>query len=142
MASGDRAAVAIVVGGDAPTRAMLRFLLEDRGCSVIDVAPGGPAARVLDADHPDALVLIATEEQDGSIHDLLWRYRARYRCPAVLLARRVSRELRARATTLGLRDVISLPCDAVELQRRLVAAFNLARLPAPAASAAAVRAGA
>src|SRR2546423_15081482 len=56
--------VAVLVGGDAPTRAMLRFLLKDDGCEVIEVAHVGAMASVPADVDVAVLVLVDGERED------------------------------------------------------------------------------
>src|SRR5919202_5362575 len=77
--------VAVLVGGDAPTRAMLRFLLRDDGCEVIEVANVGAMASVpADADVA-LLVLVAGEREEELLANLVRLRLLSYRPPVLVL---------------------------------------------------------
>src|SRR5207244_5738048 len=113
----------LLVGGDAPTRAMLRYLLECEGCTVAEV-PGMPAMG--SAPHADAvaLLVVVAGEPEQNVSDILAALRRLgYHAPTVVLAQGVSLQLRQRAFALGAVDVIGLPIDTRVLLARLRSAL-------------------
>src|SRR5919202_2622038 len=116
--------VAVLVGGDAPTRAMLRFLLKDDGCEVIEVAHVGAMASV-PADTDVALLVLADGEREEDILAFLVRMRLlSCRPPILVLTHGTGRDLRRRAFAHGVQDVVSLPTSAHDLRERLHAAVG------------------
>lgn len=120
---------AILVGGDTPTRAMLRFLLEEDHCAVVEVDAVDAAMAGPRFDDAALVVLIAGDRgQDGlSLLSRLSRHGPAV--PAVLLARAVSLDMRRRAFALGAHDVVALPVAAHDLQARLRAALGARAAP-------------
>lgn len=117
---GDTAYHVMILGGDAPTRDMLRFLLEDKGCEARD------AATLADMPHAlmgggVALVVIVLEAPHGDLTGTMTALRSLgYEAPVVVLSHEVTHPLRRHAFALGVRDVISLPASARDLQARLL----------------------
>ena len=111
--------VVFLVGGDAPTRSMLRYLLEDDGAAVVEVAE--PRA-LGSAPRPAALALLvlitSAPEQDVSPMLVTLR-RTGFHAPTLVLTRGMSLQMRQRALALGVVDVIALPLDTRVLQTRL-----------------------
>src|ERR671936_994842 len=111
--------VVFLVGGDAPTRSMLRYLVEDDGAAVVEVA--GP--RVLgSAPRPAALALLVliTNAPEQDVSPLLVTLRRTgFHAPTLVLTRGMSLQMRQRALALGVVDVIALPLDTRVLQTRL-----------------------
>lgn len=106
-----------VVGGDAPTRSVFRFLLQEEGCQVQEAAaleelsfPTGPFA-----------LLVVLAEPSGSSLATVFRHlrRSGYGGPTVVAAHHPTLALRRLGFQLGARDVISLPTDVHGLQTRL-----------------------
>lgn len=118
--SGDRqdaAPYVLVVGGDAVTRMMLRFLLADAGCAVAEVAqPHAFAAPARAAD----LLVVADGARDDGVETVAALHRAGCRGPVVLLTRGSSPAVRRRASMLGVLEIISLPAAPRDLQARLL----------------------
>jgi len=116
--------LAVLSGGDAPTRAMLRFLLEDTGCAVIEVS--SPSALAVSISPLDAalLALVMGEREDETLDGLVALRRQGGTVPVVLLTRSMSRDLRRRAFALGVQDILTLPADARELQEHLRAVLG------------------
>ncbi len=112
--------LALLIGGDAPTRMMLRFLLEDDGHAAAEVSD--PAAAV--ASSASLLIVVAGEREDDPLIALTLLRRLGCRVPTLLLARDVDLELRKRAFALGVHDVVGLPATAHDLQIRLRAALG------------------
>jgi DNA-binding response OmpR family regulator len=111
--------VAVLVGGDAPTRAMMRFLLKDDGCEVIEVANMGALAAVPGDIDIALLVLVASEREDEVLANLVRLRLLSYRPPILLLTHGTSRDLRRRAFAHGVQDVVNLPTSAHDLRERL-----------------------
>ncbi len=134
--------LAIIIGGDTPTRAMLRFLLEDDGCVVAE-AGDIEAVTAIPRAEDAALFALITGDHDRDAAGLLGRLRRHNPAvPIVVLAHTSSLDLRRRVFALGARDVVGLPVAAHDLQVRLRAVLG-AQLPYDAASdpATVVRAG-
>lgn len=108
---------ALLVGGDAPTQSIVRFLLTTDGYGVAVAAdPAAPlAARMV----PALCVVIASFDAPDPLPLLASLHRAGYRGPLVLLARSPDNTLRRRAFALGARDVVGLPTSPTVLRARL-----------------------
>jgi DNA-binding response OmpR family regulator len=116
-------AMALLVGGDAPTRAMLRYLLECEGCAVVDV-PGVPAlGHAPRADEVALLVVLASQAEHNVSDTLAALRRVGYHAPTLVLAQGLSLQLRRRAFALGAVDVVGLPMDTRVLLARLRSAL-------------------
>ena len=111
--------VAVLVGGDAPTRAMLRFLLKDDGCEVIEVAHVGAMASVPADVDVALLVLVDGEREDDLLANLVRLRLLSYRPPILVLTHGTGRDLRRRVFAHGVQDVVSLPTSAHDLRERL-----------------------
>ena len=108
------------MGGDAPTQAMMRFLLTDIGCKVRE------ARTVMPAADPGAVALVAIvlDVPEATLTRTFATLRRRgYCCPIVVLMRETSQEFCRRAFALGAVDVVSLPAAPAALQARLRAAL-------------------
>lgn len=115
----DRQPYAAVVGGDAPTRSMVRFLLENEGCKVVELRDLGASTSAFTEARPDILVLIDGQHQGNVLASLIQARRLGYHAPAILLTRGIGRELRRQAIAAGAREILSLPVPPEELRRRL-----------------------
>src|SRR5438128_4852498 len=111
--------VAVLVGGDAPTRAMLRFLLKDDGCEVVEVAHVGAMASVPADVDVALLVLVAGEREDDLLANLVRLRLLSCRPPILVLTHGTGRDLRRRAFAHGVQDVVNLPTSAHDLRDRL-----------------------
>lgn len=133
---------AVIVGGDAPTRAMLRFLLEGDGCLVQEAA-APDAVRLAAPDTRVAVLAVIVEPRDRPLAAVLHALRQHgYVAPLLVAARQPTLHVRQTAFRLGARDVISLPVGAQELQARLRAIIGApASTPRPCRSATPVAAG-
>ena len=111
--------VAVLVGGDAPTRAMLRFLLKDDGCEAIEAANVGAMASIpADADVA-LLVLVVGEREDDLLANLVRLRLLNYRPPILVLTHGTGRDLRRRAFAHGAQDDIFVrPRREHQLHRR------------------------
>lgn len=121
------APLALLVGGDMATCAMVDFLLKEMGCAVAEAAGAGNRLPVApDADI--ALLVLIADTRDGggrdAVETLLTLRRLGYQQPTVVLAHGAVQDLRRRAYALGVPDVISLPASARDLLRRLRAALG------------------
>ncbi len=74
--------LAIIIGGDTPTRAMLRFLLEDDGCVVAE-AGDIEAVTAIPRAEDAALFALITGDHDRDAAGLLGRLRAKLAHPTV-----------------------------------------------------------
>lgn len=119
-----RISITLVVGGEAPTRALLRSLLSAIGSESYEVASLDALAMAPSPAETTALVLITAEATTPFSRLLIRLRRLGYQAPAVLLAHRPSRALRRRALALGVVDVVGLPADPRELRVRLRVAFQ------------------
>lgn len=122
---------------------MLRFLLEDTGCAVIEVS--SLSAMIASTPPLDAvlLVLVMGEREDETLEGLVALRQQGSIVPAVLLTRSLSRDLRRRAFALGVQNILNLPADARELQEhvRAVLGERAPHLPIHQPDARIVRAG-
>ena len=129
----DAIPVALILGRDAATVTMLRFLLDDLACAVHAVADARAALAILPR-HAVALLLVVADAADEVAEALGTLRRMGLRCPTLLLTRSSDLTLRRRAFALGTRDVVGLPAGACDLQARLRAALGdacPARSPRP-----------
>ena len=114
----------VLVGGDAATHAMLRFLLEQDGHAVAECADAG-AVPALPRGAAVALVVVVGAERDGATLAALGEARRAWpRAPLLLLAREIGLNLRRGAFALGVQDVVPFPIDPHDLQARLRGALD------------------
>jgi len=121
--------VVCVVDDDAAVRNALQFSLEVEGLSVR--AHDGAANLLGDPELPSCHCLVVDYRMpvmDGL--ELVAALRARgIAAPVIMIASRVTRDLRVRAAKLGIRRVIEKPMPDGELQRAIQAAITGARSP-------------
>lgn len=115
-----------LIGGDAPTHIMLRFLLEGDG---YEVAEAPTAARLLALLHMRGTgPVIVVGGLGGARNDgagtITMLHQAGYYVPTLLLTRSTDPKVRRRAFALGALDVISLPAAPRDLDARLIAALG------------------
>ena len=111
--------VVLLVGGDAPTRSMLRYLLEDDGAAVVEWAePRALGSAPRPAQIAFLVLITSAPEQDVSPILAALR-RTGFHAPTLVLTQGMSLQMRQRALALGVVDVIALPLDTRVLQARL-----------------------
>lgn len=134
--------VVLVVGGDAGTRLLIKFLLKDNGCHVVEITPASSMALSSRSRTVD-LLIVADHGNEAAIDTVANLQRSRYFSPTLLLTRSISLTLRRQASALGVLGVISLPVSPRELQRRLQTELSnaLQQNILPAAAASVVSAG-
>ncbi len=116
--------VALLVSGDVPMHAMLRFLLESDGYTVYETAEPNPGL-ALPRNAEASLLVVVAGERENDVLTLLDRVRRSWpRTPMILLARDVSLTLRRTAFARGVQDIVSLPVAPHELQTRLRSALG------------------
>jgi len=116
--------VALLLGNDVPTHAMLRFLLESDGYTVYETAEPNPGLS-LPRNAEVSLLVVVAGERENDVLTLLDRVRRSWpRTPMILLSRDVSLTLRRAAFARGVQDIVSLPVAAHELQTRLRSALG------------------
>jgi len=120
--------LALIVGGDAPTQAVVRFLLAADGYRTVTVAD--PADLAIPREAPTLCVVASSFDAPDPTRALASLHRAGYRGPLVLLARSADSMLRRRAFALGARVVVGLPVAPTVLRAHLRAA-----VPAPTCAA-------
>ena len=132
--------LALLLGGDAPTRAMLRFLLEDDGCAVREVM--SMAASGVDRAEA-ALLVVACGEERHQTCSRNWR-----RCATRVGQSRSSRSSSARTSCCAAACLHSARATCwrcrstrLELQRHLRTALGPQFAPERPRSAGVVRAG-
>ncbi len=121
--------LALIVGGDAPTQGVVRFLLATDGYRVVMAAD--PVAPLHEGAAPSFCVVVASFDAPDPTPVLASLHRAGYRGPTVLLARSPDSALRRRAFALGARDVAGLPIAPCELQARLRVAGSIVSAEEP-----------
>jgi len=109
--------LALIVGGDAPTQAVVRFLLAADGYRMVTVVD--PADPAIPREDPTLCVVAASFDTPDPTPALASLHRTGYRGPLVLLARSLDSALRRRAFALGARDVVGLPVAPAVLRARL-----------------------
>src|SRR5689334_22198229 len=114
--SRDDRPLAIVIGGDTPMQAMLRFLLEEDRCVVAEADDVDAVAAIPGAAGAALFALIAGDRDRDAVGRLGRLRRLNPGVPVVLLARSISLDLRRRAFALGACDVVGLPLAAHDLQ--------------------------
>ena len=136
------AAVAILIGGDTPTRAMLRFLLEEDSCHVLEVGDVDAAVALPQAEDAVLFVVIAADGgQDIGSHVGRLRH-CGFAASIMAVGRSVNLDVRRHLFALGAQEVVGLPIGAHDLQLRLRATLGARRSPvAPKVDAGVVRAG-
>lgn len=115
---------ALLLGGDRPTRLMLRHLLNSDGCAVIEATSAQTLGTAPPPPHIALLMVIADESVQHLVAALTGLRRRGYGAPAVVLTHAPTQELRRRAFALDVRDVIMLPARAHELSARLRVALG------------------
>lgn len=113
------APVTLLVGGDGPTRDLVRFLLADIGCDAIEAETADALDPAIHTRNIALLVLVAEGPAEAVAHTLAGLHRAGYHVPTILLAHDVTPPLRRQAFALGVLDVISMPADTRDLKARL-----------------------
>ncbi len=135
--------VTLLIGGDVPTHAMLRFLLESDGYTVYETAEPG-SGLVLPRNAEVSLLVVVAGERESDVLTLLGHVRHAWpRTPMILLSRDVSLSLRRGSFARGVQDIVPLPVAPHDLQTRLRAVLG-PRAPfasAPPAGGETVRAG-
>lgn len=124
---------ALLVGGDGPTRLMLRYLLNRDGCTVREAARGQTPLAVVPPRYSTLLLVIVADTiqpVQGTVAAL--RRRGHYTA-TVVLTHAATPLLRRQAGALGVRDVIPWPAEAHELRTRLRVALGYDVSVAPAA---------
>jgi len=120
------APLVFLIGGDAPTHTMLRFLLEDSGRQVIDAPTVAGLLALLNKWGAGLVIIIAG--MGGARHDgagtIAALHQAGYYVPTLLLTRGTDHAVRRRAFALGVLDIISLPAVPRDLRARLLAALG------------------
>jgi DNA-binding response OmpR family regulator len=116
---GTSSPLALLLGGGAPTRAMLRFLLEDDGCTVVEAAARGPLNSLLRLNQISLVIVVAGETQHDVVDTIDRVEHEGYDGPLLLLAPDPDCDLRKRALAHGVHEVIPLPMPTRDLQARL-----------------------
>ena len=132
--TGTSSPLALLLGGGAPTRAMLRFLLEDDGCTVVEAAARGPLTSLLRLNQISLVIVVAGETQHDVVDTIDRVGHEGYYGPLLLLAPDPDCDLRRRALAHGAHEVIPLPLSTRDLQARLRRALRPGphREPSPA----------
>jgi DNA-binding response OmpR family regulator len=123
-----------LIGGDAPTHTMLRFLLEADGCDVTDAPTVAVLLALLQARGPSLVIVVAGVggAGNGGVGTIAALHQAGYYIPTLLLTRTTDHTVRHRAFALGVLDVIRLPAVPSDLRARLVAVLgdrSMAKIP-------------
>ncbi len=132
--------VVLMIGRDAVMRTLVRFLVQDEGCEVVEVTAVTALIAALRA-RPVALVVVVEDAMvDGNATTRAVRD-VGYCPPIILLTRGPDRATRRRALALGVLDIIGLPVSPRDLQARLGAALQDQRRRQARAGGRAIRAG-
>jgi len=116
--------VALLIGDDVATHAMLRFLLESDGHAVFEAPDAGTAPALLHGAAPALVVVVAGERESAALTTLNEIRRVWPRAALALLSRDVSLNVRRGAFALGVQDIVPLPIGPRDLQARLRAALG------------------
>lgn len=112
--------LAIIICDDLAMRAVVRYLLEESGCEVIEGAGLDDLPSTIQMAAVVLLVVIAAQQSGGDgTATLATLRRAGWRVPTILCARGMTSVVRQRAFALGAQDVVGLPVVFKELQARL-----------------------
>jgi DNA-binding response OmpR family regulator len=98
---------------------MLRFLLEDDGCTVVEAAARGPLNSLLRLNQISLVIVVAGETQHDVVDTIDRVEHEGYDGPLLLLAPDPDCDLRKRALAHGVHEVIPLPMPTRDLQARL-----------------------
>lgn len=114
----------LLVGSDAPTRAMVRFLLAEDGWQVTEAATilaglSGPQLRDV-----GLVAAICAEAREDAVAELDFLRRLHLPVPELLLVRGADAGLRRRANACGIHQTVDLPSAARELQLAARKAFG------------------
>lgn len=123
-----------LIGGDAPTHTMLRFLLEGDGCEVTDAPTVAMLLALLQARGPGLVIVVAGVGATGNdgVGTIAALHQAGHYVPTLLLTRTMDPKVRRRAFALGVLDVIRLPAVPRDLHARLTAVLGdqcMAKIP-------------
>lgn len=116
--------LAVIMGRDHGTRAVLCRLLADDGCKVVEAVDAAAVAAI--ASTVSLLVAVADAADDDVVGELVTLRRLGYGAPAIVVARGASSTLRHRAFALGVVDVIGFTAGAADVLARLRAALEYA----------------
>jgi len=109
-----------IVGGDGPTRALLRASLRGTGWELDEVVGRGGLGAMLLGQHVD-LLLVLPDESGSARAPLVTMRKAGYTGLTVVLASGAAPSLRHTAVALGVHDVVDLCAPADALAARLQA---------------------
>lgn len=118
------APLALLVGGDTSTRAMVRGLLGEAGCIVNEITTPHTLRAAMHAAAPSLLVVVANGFDAPLVRTLTKLRLGGHRAPIVLMIHGSGEQLRQRALALGAADVVSLPADPHEVLVRLKVAME------------------
>jgi DNA-binding response OmpR family regulator len=115
--------VALVADDDADLRALVRGLLERRGCRVVEASDGDEAVRRVWSERPDIVVLdVAMPRVDG--WEVLARLRGTGAVPVIMLTRHTGELERVRGLRGGADDYVAKPFSPAELTARVEAVLR------------------
>lgn len=112
-----------VLGGDAATHSVLRFLLMERGGQLRVLVDPADVTASLQSCGSCLLVVVLTGPQDDLLALLAAQDHVKSRYTLLVLARNLNNHLRRQAFALGAVDVIAFPLGPSQLQTRLYAAL-------------------
>lgn len=128
------APLVVILCRDAMTRLMLRFLLLDEGCEVVEMSDAAAVVTMPRREEVNLLVVAGEPKEDiGSTLALL--HRSGVHLVTALLTRGADLQVRQRAFGLGVLDVVSLPANPRDIQARLRAVLRDPARHAPAHTA-------
>jgi DNA-binding response OmpR family regulator len=115
--------VALIVDDDAEVRAMVRGLLERRGCAVLEAGDGDEAVEEVWASRPDIVLLdVNMPRVDG--WEVLARLRQATQTPVIMLTRHTGEMERVRGLRGGADDYVAKPFSPAELVARIEAVLR------------------
>jgi two-component system, cell cycle response regulator DivK len=113
--------VVLVVDDYEDNRFLIRYLLETRGCRVVEAGDGVEAVETALCEHPDLILMdVSLPRLDGLSATRLIRQEATLRdVPVVAVSGHAAPKDRARALAAGCDGYITKPIDFVEMDRAL-----------------------
>lgn len=118
-----RSPLVALIGADRSMQAILHYLFEDDGCTVIELADASALDSVERARKAD-LIVITDHPHCPSVGTIAAMRSRGYSNPLLLLTRGADFSMRRRAFALGVIDIIGIPLAPHNLQARLRAALG------------------
>jgi two-component system phosphate regulon response regulator PhoB len=105
----------LIVDDHADTRDLFRYVVEKRGCSVIEAADGGEAVRLAESRRPD-LILMDTKLPDFDGLEATRQIRQTQTVPIIILSAQAQAHCRGEALDAGANDYFVKPVKLNDLE--------------------------